>query len=89
MKTWIHKLLQSFLDSVAVEHEAVVGVSQAASPRLGDFMPDLDPDLSLDWNGRDFRRLPQLRAHILQRAGQEGICALRDVLATAGAAEAN
>jgi aspartate/methionine/tyrosine aminotransferase len=89
MKTRIHKLFQSLLDSVAAEPEAVIGFSQAAPPRLGDFMPDLDPELSLDWNGRDFRGLPELRAHILRQAGLEGVCALQDVLVTAGAAEAN
>lgn len=52
-------------------------------------MDDLDPALSLDWNGRSFRGLPELRAHVLKHAKLEESCQLDDVLITAGAAEAN
>ncbi len=66
-----------------------MGFSLSQSPRLGDFLDALDPDLSLDWNNRDFSGLPELKEHVLRQAGLERICAPKDVLITAGAAEAN
>ncbi|SLN63161.1 Arginine--pyruvate transaminase AruH [Roseivivax jejudonensis] len=89
MKVRIHKLFDYLLDTVAEEPDAIVGFSLSTSPTLGDFLPDLDPDLSLDWNQRSFRGLPELRAHILRQAGLDTVCADDDVLVTAGAAEAN
>lgn len=88
-KVKIHTLFRHLLESTAAEPEAVVGFSLSASPRLGDFMDELDPDLPLDWNNRDFRGLPELRDHVLLQAGLENICTREDVLITAGAAEAN
>ncbi|SFH27177.1 hypothetical protein SAMN04488020_10941 [Palleronia marisminoris] len=89
MKVRIHKLFEYLLDTVDAEPEAIVGFSLSSSPRLGEFLDDLDPDLPLDWNQRSFRGLPELRDHVLRQAGLEGICAPDDVLVTAGAAEAN
>ncbi len=89
MKVKIHTLFQYLLDTTEAEPEAVVGFSLSRSPVLGDFLDDLDPAMSLDWNNRDFRGLPELRAHVLRQAGLEGMCTPRDVLITAGAAEAN
>jgi hypothetical protein len=56
---------------------------------MGDYLADLDPNQSLDWNNRDFRGLPELRDHVLAQAGLTGVCSQSDVLITAGAAEAN
>jgi hypothetical protein len=54
---------------------------------LKDFLADLDPDLSLDWNGKSFLGLPALRQRVLDQAG---LAMPQDsVLITAGAAEAN
>ena len=89
MKVKIHELFQCLLETTKAEPEAIVGFSLSASPRLGDFLDDLDPELSLDWNNRDFRGLPELRAHVLEQAGLTDVCRLDDVLITAGAAEAN
>ncbi len=89
MKVKIHRLFQYLLDSTQADPEAIVGFSLSASPRLGDYLNDLDPNLSLDWNGRDFRGLPELRAHVLEQAGVSGDLKPSDVLITAGAAEAN
>ena len=89
MKVKIHTLFQYLLESAEAAPEAVVGLSLSRSPRLGDFLADLDPAMSLDWNGRSFRGLPELRAHVLRQAGLEGVCSPDDVLVTAGAAEAN
>ena len=69
--------------------ECVLGFSLSKSPRLRDFMADLDPNLSLDWNGLSFQGLPALRAHVIAQAGLSDTCTPDDVLITAGAAEAN
>jgi hypothetical protein len=89
MKVRIHKLFDYLLETTAQDPEAIVGFSLSESPRLGDFLDELDPDLSLDWNGRSFRGLPELRDRVLAQAGLGGACAPDDVLITAGAAEAN
>ena len=89
MKVKIHTLFQYLLETTDAAPEAVVGFSLAESPTLGAFLDDLDPDLSLDWNNRDFRGLPELRQHVLTHAGLSELCNQEDVLVTAGAAEAN
>jgi aspartate/methionine/tyrosine aminotransferase len=88
MKVTIHKLFDYLLETTAQDPpECFIGFSLARSPRLGDFLADLDPDLSLDWNGVSFLGLPALRQRVLDQAG----LALDpdSVLITAGAAEAN
>lgn len=89
MKVKIHRLFEYLLETTQSAPEAVVGFSLAESPRLGEFLNDLDPNQSLDWNNRDFSGLPELKDHVLRQAGLEGICTPADVLITAGAAEAN
>jgi aspartate/methionine/tyrosine aminotransferase len=89
MKVKIHTLFQYLLETTNSAPEAIVGFSLSGSPKLGDYLPDLDPEQSLDWNNRDFRGLPELREHILAQAGLFGTCTTADVLITAGAAEAN
>jgi aspartate/methionine/tyrosine aminotransferase len=88
MKVTIHKLFDYLLETTAQDPpECFIGFSLARSPRLGDFLPDLDPDLSLDWNGVSFLGLPALRQRVLDQAGLD--LAPDSVLITAGAAEAN
>ena len=82
-------LFENLLQSVAAEPVSFLGFSQAESLTLGDFINDLDPALSLDWNGVSFQGLPTLRQHVLAQAGLTGLCLVDDVLITAGAAEAN
>ena len=89
MKVKIHALFQYLLETTGAAPEAIVGFSLSASPRLGDYLGDLDPNQSLDWNSRDFRGLPELREHVVAQAGLTGVCSPADVLITAGAAEAN
>jgi aspartate/methionine/tyrosine aminotransferase len=89
VKVKIHTLFEYLLETTSAAPEALVGLSISASPVLGDFLAELDPALSLDWNGRDFRGLPELRAHVLRQAGLDALCKPEDVLITAGAAEAN
>jgi len=74
---------------LAAKPEASVVHSLAQSPTLAEFLPDLDPNLSLDWSGKSFFGLPALREHILGRTGTDASCGIDDVLITAGAAEAN
>ncbi len=89
MKVQLHTLFEYLLETTEAQPEAVVGLSLSQPPRLGEFLADLDPALSLDWNGRSFRGLPALREAVLRQAGLEQTCAVDDVLITAGAAEAN
>ena len=89
MKVRIHTLFQYLLDTTTAEPEAIVGFSLSRSPRLGDFLADLDPDLSLDWNQKSFQGLPALRDAVIAQAGLTGLCTPDNVLITAGAAEAN
>jgi aspartate/methionine/tyrosine aminotransferase len=89
MKVKIHRLFEYLLETTQAAPEAIVGFSLSGSPVLGDYLADLDPNQSLDWNNRDFRGLPELRDHVLAQAGLAGLCDPKDVLITAGAAEAN
>ena len=89
MKVKIHKLFEYLLKTTDRPVDAVVGFSLASSPTLGAFLGDLDPAMSLDWNGRSFQGLPELREHVIRQAGLTGKCSADDVLITAGAAEAN
>jgi aspartate/methionine/tyrosine aminotransferase len=89
MKVKIHTLFEYLLETTESDPEAFVGFSLSKSPVLGDYLDALDPNLSLDWNGRSFRGLPELRAHVLRQAVLEQTCDINDVLITAGAAEAN
>lgn len=89
MKVKIHSLFQYLLETTQAAPEAIVGLSLAEPPRLGEFLADLDPDMPLDWNNRDFSGLPELKTHVIRQAGLDGICSPADVLINAGAAEAN
>ncbi|AXC50574.1 aminotransferase class I/II-fold pyridoxal phosphate-dependent enzyme [Paracoccus suum] len=89
MKVKIHTLFQYLLNTTEAAPKAIVGFSLAQSPKLGEFLGALDPQLPLDWNGKSFRGLPRLRDHVLRETGLAGICEPDDVLITAGAAEAN
>ena len=93
MKVTIHKLFDYLLETTAADPpECFIGFSLSRSPRLSDFLADLDPDLSLDWNGVSFLGLPALRQRVLDQAGLSRVGLdhpLDSVLITAGAAEAN
>ncbi len=90
MKVTIHKLFEYLLETTAAEApECFIGFSLSRSPVLGDFIGDLDPGLSLDWNGVSFQGVPALRKRVIDQAGLGATCNPDDVLITAGAAEAN
>jgi hypothetical protein len=85
----IHRLFELLLETTSAQPEAVLGFSLAESPNLSDFIADLDPNLSLDWSGKSFNGLPELRQHVLRHANLQYACHIDDVLITAGTAEAN
>ena len=88
MKVTIHKLFDYLLETTAEDPpECFIGFSLARSPRLKDFLGDLDPELSWDWTGNSFLGRPALRQRVLDQAGLD--LPLDSVLITAGAAEAN
>ena len=89
MKVEIHKLFEYLLETTDAQPECILGFSLSTAPRLSEFLADLDPDMPLDWNGRSFAGLPELRARVIAQAGLDAICSPDDVLITAGAAEAN
>ena len=84
-----HELFLRFLKGLDAKPEASVVHSLADSPKLGDFLKALDPDLSLDWSSKDFQGMPGLREKVLSRTGLDKECTIEDVLITAGTAEAN
>ena len=84
-----HELFKRFMAGLAARPEASVVHSLAESPKLGDFLGALDPELSLDWSSQDFQGLPALREKIIARTGTDKTCSVDDVLITAGTAEAN
>jgi aspartate/methionine/tyrosine aminotransferase len=75
--------------ALEAQPEASVVHSLAASPRLGDFLDELDPGLILDWSGRSFQGLPELREKVIGQLGYGPACGVDNVLITAGTAEAN
>lgn len=89
MKVKMHKLFEYLLQTTGSAPEAVVGFSLTDSPRLGEYLDALDPDMTLDWNKQSFLGLPKLREHVLRQSGLDEVCTPDDVLITAGAAEAN
>ncbi|MFT7049406.1 MAG: aspartate/methionine/tyrosine aminotransferase [Halioglobus sp.] len=84
-----HALFKKFMAGLAAEPQASVVHSLAQPPTLADFLPDLDPELSLDWSGKSFFGMPALREHVLMRTATDASCSVDDILITAGAAEAN
>ncbi len=89
MKVTIHKLFDYLLETTASDPpECFIGFSLSRPPRLKDFLADLDPELSLDWNGASFLGLPALRQRVLDQANLARLSP-DTVLITAGAAEAN
>ena len=89
MRVRIRKLFETFLEAHAAKPEVSLVHSLAQSPHLGDYLEELDPDMSLDWSGESFQGLPALREKVVERWGYAPTCAADDVLITAGTAEAN
>ena len=93
MKVEMHTLFEFLLETASTEPstkpEAVLGFSLATPPKLGDFLPYLDPEMSLDWSNESFQGMTKLRENVLARSNLTGSCTVDDVLITAGTTEAN
>lgn len=89
MRVKIHKLFEIFLQAHAAQPQTSIVHSLAHPPCLGDFLDELDPNLSLDWSGKSFQGLPSLREKVVDTWGYTPVCNAADVLITAGTAEAN
>lgn len=89
MRVKLHKLFADFQTALESKPRYSIVHSLAASPRLGDFLQELDPELSLDWSGQSFQGMPSLREKVVARMGYAPQCSASDVLITAGTAEAN
>ena len=89
MRVKLHKLFADFQTALAAQPRFSIVDSLAASPRLGEFIDELDPELSLDWSAQSFQGMPSLREKVIARMGYAPQCSAEDVLITAGTAEAN
>lgn len=83
----INKLFEIFLYAQEVGFDNHVVFSLRSSPKLKEFLEDLDPDLPLDWSGKSFYGLPELRRQVVETQGynisEDNICI------TSGTNEAN
>lgn len=84
-----NRFWEQWLTAHRAKPEACVTFSLSPSPLLQQFLAELDPDLALDWSGKDYQGLPSLREKVLDRYGYRPACGVDDVLITAGAQEAN
>lgn len=89
MHVKMHKLFATFLHAHALQPEASVVFSLATPARLGDYLADLNPAMSLDWSDQSFQGITSLREKVVARMGYAPHCKAEDVLITAGTNEAN
>jgi len=86
MDVRISKLFEIFLHAQEVGFDYGVTWSLRSSPRLKEFLDDLDPELPLDWSGKSFYGLPELRERVVETQGYS--VSPDNVLITAGTQEA-
>lgn len=86
MDVKINKLFEIFLHAQDVGFDYSVTFSLRSSPRLKDFLDDLDPELPLDWSGKSFYGMPELRQRVIETQGYN--VSVDNVLITAGTNEA-
>lgn len=87
MDVKINKLYEIFLYAQDVGFDYGVTFSLRSSPKLKDFLEDLDPDLPLDWSVQSFYGLPELRRRVVETQGYD--VSEDNILITAGTNEAN
>lgn len=87
MDVKINKLYEVFLHAQEVGFDCGVTWSLRRSPSLSEFMDDIDPNLPLDWSGKSFYGLPELRERVIATQGYQ--VSPDNVLITAGTNEAN
>jgi len=71
MDVKINKLYEIFLYAQDVGLDYGLTFSLRRSPKLREFLNDLDPDLSLDWSGQSFYGLPELRRRVVETQGYQ------------------
>jgi hypothetical protein len=86
MDVRINKLYEIFLYAQEVGFDYGVTFSLRSSPKLKEFLDDLDPELPLDWSGKSFYGLPELRERVIETQGYN--VSADNVLITAGTNEA-
>ena len=86
MDVKINKMYEMFLYAQEVGFDYGVTFSLRSPAKLGDFLADLDPELSLDWSGKSFYGLPELRQRVVETQGYD--VPLENVFITAGTNEA-
>ena len=87
MDVKINKLYEIFLYAQEVGFDYAIVTSLRTSPKLKEFLEDLDPELPLDWSGQSFYGLPELRKHVVKT--QDYHVSEDDIMITAGTNEAN
>jgi aspartate/methionine/tyrosine aminotransferase len=83
----LNKLYEIFLHAQEVGFDCGVTWSLRRSPKLKEFLDDLDPELPLDWSAKSFYGLPELRQRVVDTQGYA--VPIENVLITAGTNEAN
>jgi aspartate/methionine/tyrosine aminotransferase len=86
MDVKINKMYEMFLYAQEVGFDYGVTFSLRSPAKLGDFLADLDPELSLDWSGKSFYGLPELRQRVIETQGYD--LPVDNVFITAGTNEA-
>jgi hypothetical protein len=83
----INKLFEIFLYAHEMGFDYAIVNSLRTSPKLKEFLEDLDPDLRLDWSAQSYYGLPALRRRVIQTQGYN--VSEDNILITAGTNEAN
>jgi aspartate/methionine/tyrosine aminotransferase len=87
MDVKLNKLYETFLLAQDVGFDYGLTFSLRSSPKLKEFLADLDPEMSLDWSGKSFYGLPQLRQRVIETQGYN--VPVENVMICAGTNEAN
>ena len=88
MQVEINKLFEFFLYAHEVGCRYPLITSLRSSPKLKEFLDDLDPNQGLDWSAKSYYGLPELRKRVIDTVKYKDF-AEESVLITAGANEAN
>jgi len=87
MDVEINKLFEVFLYAQDVGCDNVLVSSLRSSPKLKEFLDDLDPELPLDWSEKSFYGHPELRRRVVETQGYH--VSEDNIYITAGTNEAN
>lgn len=83
----INKLFEFFLYAQEVGCKYPLVTALRASPKLKEFLGDINPDLELDWSAKSYYGLPELRREVIETQKYE--FTEENILITAGTNEAN